>query len=331
MIEEKLEEAGVELATGYRLVMLDMPGIEIGDLTVDVTNRSRLFRNYGFRNLICAVGMPFVKDRVLTREDVEAALSNGGIQTGRVSLKAFDVSIRGTSLKVGRLMPNLRVCVECKHCNRTYHRDELQIVTQRHKFFCKACCDKARKEYSEMSKRERKKRGIRRKPDRTEFRLDRPRNVLRKERPVLSNRQLDELVTAAAIPPQDGGTLRLPRPFVMFEPGTSKVVWEPAADDPVGQQLKERCAMVMRGSTRGQQPIPLEMVIDAYAPKGWEPEPWKKHPPLKVPGVIGVQLLIDHRLAGWAPIDDLKPDPEKQGWWREFPELVEDVSPAREV
>lgn len=333
MIEQKLEEAGVELATGYRLVMLDMPGIEIGDLTIDVTNRSRLFRKYPNRNVVCATGMPFIEGNTVDRKAVEAAVGDGALQTGRISLKAFSVSIKNSTLKMGRMRPNPQVCVVCHHCGRTYHRDQLQIDAQRHSFFCKSCRDKAQKEYDEMSKRERKKSGVTKKPGRQMFRLDRPRNFVRYEHPVISERQMNELVTAAAIPPQDGGEIHLPRPFVMFEPGASKVVWEPAADDAAGQQLKERCAKVMRGTVRGQQPVPLHMVVDTYAAKDWDRRPWVKQTPLKVPGVIGVQLLVDHRLAGWVKIDELNPDLDQHGWWREFPKYVvdRDAAPAREV
>jgi hypothetical protein len=181
-----------------------------------------------------------------------------------------------------------------------------------------------------MSKRERKKKNARQ-PTRQMFRLDRARNIVRYEAPRLSKRMVDELVTAAAISPADGGELRLPRPFVMFEPGTPKVVWEPEEGDKVGQQLKSRCDQVLRGKVRGQSPVPLEMVLDAYAPKNYDRKPWAHSPPLNVPGIIGVQLLVDHRLAGWVPIDELKPD-LATGWWREFPEYEENRhAPAREV
>ena len=331
MIEEKLEEAGVKLAVGYRLVLLDVPGIEIGGLTMDVTNRSRLFRHYLYRNMSCATGMPYIEGTTFTRETIKEAISAGSLQPGRVSMKAFRVDMKKSQLLMGRLRPNRSVCVTCQHCNRTYHRDELQIVAQGHNFFCRACLDKATKAYKALPAREKKK-GRNKRPTRHTFRLDRDRNILRYESPTLDKRMIDELVTAAAIPPEQGGTIRLPRPFVMFEPGASKVVWEPAADDKVGQELKMRCARVTRGSARGQQPVPLEMVIDAYAPKNWDRRPWKNNTALTVPGSSGVQLLVDHRLAGWVSAAELKPDLERHGWWREFPEyVVEDYAPAREV
>jgi len=330
MIEQQLEEAGVELATGYRLAMLDTPGIEMGDLTIDVTNRSRLFHNFIYRNLVCAVGIPYTEGKEWTREEAVTALAEGDIQMGRVSLKAFQVDIKRSTLRLGRLRPNLSLCVSCQHCGRTYHNDELKIATQGHKFFCKNCLDKATKEFEAMSKRDRKKKNARQ-PTRHMYRLDRERNILRYEYPRPSKRMTDEITTALQIPPSCGGILRLPRPFVMFEPGTSKVVWEPEADDVVGQKLKGRCDKVLRGKVRGQQPVPLKQVIEAYAPKGWDPRPWMGQEPLKVPGIIGVQLLVDSRLAGWVPIEELTPDLEGAGWWREFPGRRESNVPAREV
>ena len=333
MIEEKLDAAGVELATGYRLMMLDMPGVEIGDLTVDVTNGGRLFKRGPSRQLLCAVGMPFVSGRPLERAAVEEAIENRTIQSGRVRLRSFSVNLKKSTLSIGGVRPNPIVFCACHKCGRTYHKDQLRIRYEGHKFYCSHCLRQAKKEYEGLSNRERKRRGYRKAPMSSMFRLDRDRNFVRFEHPKLTKRQIDEIVTAAAIPPQDGGVISLPRPFVMFDPGTAKTVWEPASDDLPGQQLKERCARVRRGSIVGQQPVPLEMVIDAYAPKNWDPSPWVKKKPLKVPGMIGVQLLVDHRLAGWVPLDEIKPDVNRHGWWREFPEysVVRDEASAREV
>jgi hypothetical protein len=327
MIEEKLNEAGVKLRQAYRLVLLDVPGVELGDLTVDVTRGSRLFARGPYRNLTCAIGPCYREDTTPSKEAIEEQISDGAIQVGRVSLAAFDVDLKESTLRVGRLQSNRQVCVICLHCGRTYHKDERQIAAARYRFFCKTCLDAAVGEYKKNRGRRR------RKPGRSEFRLDRGRNILRYEAPPLSPRMVKELLVAAATPPTDDSELILPRPFVMFEPGTSKIVWEPGEDDPIGKQLKERCARAPRRSGTGQQPVPLNMVIDAYAPKDWDPRPWIYKDPLKVPGIIGVQLVVDGRLAGWVSNKELKRSYSQTGWVRELPEysvVAPDVR-AREV
>jgi hypothetical protein len=328
MIEEKLEEAGVELQAGYRLVMLDVPGLELGDLTVDVTLGGRLFRHYQYRNLTCVMGSCYMRDSdPPDKEAVKAALENGEFQAGRVSLAAFNVNIKKSTLKVGRMLPNRQVCVMCLHCGRTYHKDELKISAERHRFFCKACLDKAIAEHKKNPGRRA------RKPGRWEFRLDRDRNIVRYDAPKVTTRILREIVTAASVPPWQGGQLILPRPFVMFEPGASRVIWMPDSSDPVGQKLQERCARAPRLNGIGQQPVPLNMVIDAYAPKDWDPRPWVYKKPIKVPGIIGVQLLVDGRLAGWVSDAELKRSCSQLGWLRELPEytVVDPNARAREV
>jgi hypothetical protein len=56
LVEGELDKAGIKVETSYRLVMLDIPGIEPGDLTVDCTMNSRLFPKDRFRNIMAAIG-----------------------------------------------------------------------------------------------------------------------------------------------------------------------------------------------------------------------------------------------------------------------------------
>jgi hypothetical protein len=76
------------------------------------------------------------------------------------------------------------------------------------------------------------------------------------------------------------------------------------------------------------------MVLDEYAPDNHDRHPWARNNQMKVkvPGIIGVHLLVDSRMAGWVPVENLRPD-VSMGWWREFPEYDsgEKKMPAREV
>jgi hypothetical protein len=321
MIQEKLDEAGIKLDTGHRLVLFNAPFVEPGDLTADASAGARMFEGRGQVNLTFGIGPWHQEDAGLTPSAVKEAVNENVIQLSTLRLTAFRVNLAERTLKVGNIQPNRLMCVRCLHCGRTYHEEERTISWKKQKFFCRRCFDSA------MKKHEQRKKPKRSKPQTREFRMDRPRNFVRYKQPKLSQRLTRELAVASAVHPNEGGELILPRPFIMFEPGASKVVWEPGDEDSVGQKLQERCQRV------GQQPVPLKMVVDAYAPRGWSPLPWRWRDPFPVPGIIGAQLLLDGRAAGWVRNEELTRSCRQLGWLRDLPEY-EVGSPdvrAREV
>lgn len=334
MIETAAQEAGVKLQTAYRLVMLDVPTIEMGDLTVDISVGSRMFPSHPYRNLMCAIGPRMGTDwapETINTAAIEEAVEKSIIRPAKVSMKAFNVDLKKSTMKIGWMQPNPSVHVQCLHCRRTYHQALLKIKTKRERFFCRRCFDEAMTMWKSLSPEAKKSE---RKPHKRMFRLDRDRNVLEYETPTLKDRHVTELVTAAQVPPDKGGVISLPRPFVLFEPGSCQVDWEPEAGDKAAQQLCERCRQVARGSSKGQYPVPLKLVLDAYAP-GHDRRPWGKgnQRDIKVPGIIGVHMLVDSRTAGWIPVKELRPDTESEGWYCQMPEHNSGTSraPAREV
>jgi len=317
LVEEKLQAAGVELGEAYHLAALDMPGLRPGDITIDVSSQGRLFTTpRGRVNRWLSIGYalgPAVgpegggySDSKTALAMIKEAVKNEELHVGSVCLLPFDVDVKEATLRMGAIVPNRLATYKCLRCGETCQASERKVQQYRWGFYCQACYNKDKGEGKLTSERDREL--CRR------YRMDQPRNIVCFHQRPLSDAAARELATAAVTPIDGGGELMLPRAFVMFRPGQSRVTWEPGDKDYAGKTLVQRCALAE------QCPIPIRMAIDAYANLDWEVRPQsRRRAPLKMPGIIGVQLLIDGRTAGWVARESLEMRHTRLGWLRSLP------------
>lgn len=322
MIEQKLGKAGVKLVEACNLIALDLPGLQPGDISLDVTTQSRIFRSqrggynqwlsvpYAIGPTAGSEGWTFGNSEEALAK-VKEAVKSEEIRVGTVCLLPFEVDLKVATLRMGALVPDRQATYKCLRCGATKQASERKVQQARWSFYCQACYDKSKGD---------SKLGSRKDVELCQkFRMDRPRNLEAYHSGSLRDALAKEVAMAALTPADGGGKLHLPRAFVMFQPGQSRVDWEPADEDYAGKMLLQRCALA------GQYPVPMRLAIDAYAPnRGWEVRPQaRRFAPLKVPGIMGVQLLVDGRAAGWITRSELNLRYQSIGWLRQVPLWIE--------